>query len=347
MGIEIVSSLWLALPVLALWIVHADSAGAAPRKIIIAHRGASGYLPEHTLEAVAAAHIMGADYLEQDAVLSKDSVPMVLHDIHIDTVTDVARRFPGRKRGDDRYYAIDFTLAELKQLRVTERLDPKTGQAVYAGRFPPWQASFEIPTLEEELQLIRGLNKSTGREAGVYPEIKLPAWHRNQGQDISRIVLEVLARYGYKTRDDRIYLQCFDFAEVKRIRNELGYRGRIVQLIGENSQNESSTDYNWIRTKPGLAEVAKVADGIGPALQQVVAGKLDGALKITDLVKNAHDLKLEVHPYTFRSDSLPAYASSLEELFRIFFVQVGVDGVFTDYPDRGVAFVRGTSGPRP
>jgi glycerophosphoryl diester phosphodiesterase len=343
MGLKIVSGLLLVLPLLALWIACSDSAGAAPRKIIIAHRGASGYLPEHTLEAVAAAHIMGADYLEQDVVLSKDSIPMVLHDIYIDTVTDAARRFPGRKRSDGRYYAIDFTLAELKQLRVTERLTPKTGQPVYPGRFPAWQASFEIPTLEEELQFVRGLNKSTGREAGVYPEIKKPAWHRNQDQDISRIVLEVLARYGYKTRNDRIYLQCFDFAEVKRIRNELGYKGKIVQLIGENIEKESSTDYNWIRTKQGLEEVAKVADGIGPSIQHVVAGKDESGLKITDLVKNAHDLKLEVHPYTFRSDSLPGYASSLEELFRIFFVRIGVDGAFTDYPDRGVAFVRGIS----
>jgi len=99
--------------------------------------------------------------------------------------------------------------------------------------------------------------------------------------------------------------------------------------------------------KPAPEEVAKVADGIGPSLQQVVAGKDEGGLKITGLVKNAHNLRLEVHPYTFRSDSLPGYASSPEELFRIFFVQIGVDGAFTDYPDRGVAFVRETSAPKP
>src|SRR5947207_6618226 len=129
-------------------------------KIIIAHRGASGYLPEHTLAAVAVAHTMGADYLEQDVVLSKDSVPVVLHDIHLDTVTDVARRFPGRKRRDGRFYAIDFTLAELKQLRVTERFNHQTGEPVFKERFPQCQASFEIPTLEEELQLIQGLNQT-------------------------------------------------------------------------------------------------------------------------------------------------------------------------------------------
>lgn len=324
---------------LALGIVPPAPAAAGPQKVIIAHRGASGYLPEHTLEAVAVAHAMGADFLEPDVVLSKDGLPVVLHDIHVDTVTDVARRFPDRKRQDGRYYAIDFTLGELKQLKVSERFDPRNGQPVFAGRFPPGQASFEIPTLEEEIQLVQGLNKTTSRNAGIYPEIKAPAWHRQQGQDISRIVLELLARYGYRTKADRLYLQCFDFEEVKRIRNELGYRGRLVQLIGENNAGEA-TDFDRLRTRPGLEEVAKVADGIGPSIQQVVAGRSAGALKVTDLVKNAHELKLEVHPYTLRADALPEYAASLEELFRIFLIEVGVDGVFTDHPDRGVAFVR-------
>lgn len=328
------------LSFLAWWITGAVPTAAAPQELIIAHRGASGYLPEHTLEAVAMAHAMGADYVEQDVVLSRDGIPVVLHDIHLDAVTDVARRFPDRKRADGRYYALDFTLTELRQLKVSERFDHRTGKPVFPGRFPLWRASFEIPTLEEELQLIQGLNKSSGRNTGVYPEIKSPAWHKQQGPDITRIVLEVLSRYGYKTRADRIYLQCFDFEEVKRIRNELGYQGKLVQLIGENSGGESTTDYDHLRTRPGLEEVAKVADGIGPSMQHIVTGKRNGALKITDLVKNAHDLKLEVHPYTFRADALPDYVTSLDELFRIFLLQAGVDGLFTDHPDRGVAFVR-------
>jgi glycerophosphoryl diester phosphodiesterase len=315
------------------------AAGAGPAKIVVAHRGASGYLPEHTLEAIAMAHAMGADYLEQDLVLSRDDVPVVLHDVHVDTVTDVARRFPDRNREDGRYYAIDFTLAELKQLRVSERFDPRTGAAVFPGRFPVGQASFEIPTLEEELQLVRGLSKSTQRTAGIYPEIKNPAWHRKQGKDISRIVLDTLARYGYRSKEDRIYLQCFDFAEVKRIRAELGYKGRLVQLLDDNKPGDP-TDYDRLRTKAGLAEVARVADGIGPALRHVVAGRGDGALIVTDLVKTAHDLGLEVHPYTFRADALPDYAASFEELLHVFFFEVGVDGGFTDHPDRAAAFVR-------
>ncbi len=319
----------------------APRADASP--LVIAHRGASGYLPEHTLEAVAMAHAMGADYLEQDVVLSRDGVPVVLHDVHIDTVTDVARRFPLRRRADGRYYAIDFDLAELKQLRVSERFDPRTGGAVFPGRFPVGQGSFEIPTLEEELQLVLGLNQSTGRDAGVYPEIKAPAWHRQQGQDISRVVLEVLARHGYRSRTDRVYLQCFEFDEVKRIRGELGYRGKLVQLIDDNKP-EQPTDFEQLRSRAGLAEVARVADGIGPALRHVISGRSGGQLQITELVARAHELKLEVHPYTFRADALPDYAGSFEELLRAFLVEAGVDGVFTDHPDRAVAFTRSLRG---
>jgi glycerophosphoryl diester phosphodiesterase len=318
----------------------ADPAPAKSPAIIIAHRGASGYLPEHTLEAIAAAHAMGADYLEQDVVLSKEGIPVVLHDVCVDTVTDAARRFPDRRRADGRYYALDFTLAELKQLRVTERFDPATGQPVFPGRFPPWQSSFAIPTLEEELQFIRGLNKSTGRAAGIYPEIKAAAWHRRQGYDISRTVLALLDRYGYSTKNDRIYLQCFDYAEVRRLRGELGYRGRLIQLLGGGEMDGAVTDYDRLRTRAGLEELARVADGIGPSLQMLVTGERPGEYHISNLVGLAHDLGLEVHPYTLRADALPKYAASLEELLRIFFVEAGVDGLFTDHPDRGAAFVR-------
>ncbi|MBI4662905.1 MAG: glycerophosphodiester phosphodiesterase [Verrucomicrobia bacterium] len=328
------------LSALSLGVAASNFLAVAGEKIIIAHRGASGYLPEHTLEAVAMAHAMDADYIEQDIVLTKDGVPVVLHDIHLDTVSDAAKRFPDRKRNDGRFYAIDFTLSEIRQLRVTERFDPKTGQPVYESRFPMWRSSFEIPTFEEELQLIQGLNQSTGKETGIYPEIKAPAWHRQQGQDITRIVLELLARYGYRTKSDKIYLQCFDFEELKRIRNQLGYRGKLVQLIGEKNSAESPTDYNWLRTREGLSAIAKVADGIGPALPQVVTGKVNAEFRFTDLVQHAHKLKLEVHPYTFRADALPEYVLSLEELFHLFFLKAGVDGVFTDQSDQGVAFLR-------
>lgn len=316
------------------------AASNEPQQIIIAHRGASGYLPEHTLPAKALAHAMGADYLEQDVVLSKDNVPVVLHDVCIDTVTDVARCFPDRHRTNGRFYAIDFTLAELKQLQVTERFDPKTRRPVFSGRFPIWQASFQMSTLEEEIQFIQGLNKTTGRNVGIYPEVKEPAWHKSQGKDISPIVLKTLARFGYANKDDRCYLQCFEFVEVKRIRNELGYRGRLIQLLAEGSSTKPGTDDAYLTTPDGLAELAKVADGIGPSLQQVVTGKKDGVFQVTPLVHNAHAVGLKVHPYTIRADSLPRYATTADDLWRAFLTQAEVDGVFTDHPDLGSIFLR-------
>ncbi|MGI9383045.1 MAG: glycerophosphodiester phosphodiesterase [Methyloligellaceae bacterium] len=322
----------------------------AADKVIVAHRGASGYLPEHTLAAKAMAHAQGAHYIEQDVVLTKDGVPLVLHDIHLGTVTDVATVFPDRKRADGRYYAIDFTLAEIKRLAVNERIKLKTGQAVFPKRFPPGRSAFKIATLAEEIELIQGLNGSTGRAVGLYTEIKRPAFHRAEGQDISKIVIETLARYGYKTKDDPLYLQCFDWNETQRIRKELGYEGRLVQLIADNAWNEApDLDFDRLRTRDALAEIAKVADGVGPWMPHVVT-RLDGTGKpvVTDLVATAHELGLQVHVYTFRADALPDYAKTLEQAFEFFLVEARVDGLFTDFPDRGVAFVKGmNSGSKP
>jgi glycerophosphoryl diester phosphodiesterase len=318
------------------------ASGAGGAKLVVAHRGASGYLPEHTLAAKAMAHAMGADYLEQDVVLSKDGVPLVLHDIQIDTVTDVAAMFPGRARADGRFYAIDLTLDELRELSVMERAD-LDGRQVFPGRFPRGAASFGIATLAEEIELIQGLNLSTGREAGIYPEIKAPAWHRAEGYDLAATVLGVLADYGYADQDDAVFVQCFDWNETRRVRQELGYRGKLVQLLGENDWGEApDVDYDALRTRDGLAAIAQVADAIGPWMAHVVTGlDANGRPQVTDLVAGAHAQGLTVHPYTLRAAALPDYAASLEDLLRIFLIVAGVDGVFTDFPDRAVAFLRG------
>ncbi|MBC7368837.1 MAG: glycerophosphodiester phosphodiesterase [Undibacterium sp.] len=319
------------------------ASGAEARPLVIAHRGASGYLPEHTLAAKAMAHGMGADFLEQDLVLTKDDVPMVLHDVHIDTVTDVAKVFPGRKRADGRFYALDFTLVELKQLRVTERFNAKTGAPVFAKRFPAGLSEFHISTLEEELQFIQGLNRSTGRAVGIYPEIKQPKWHREQGHDISRIVLPILARYGYATKSDACFLQCFELAEVKRIRDELGWQGRIVMLIEGKAKGEDGADHNALCTPAGLKEIAAVADGIGPAIMRVVTWSSTGEVKLTGLVKTAHEAGLVVHPYTIRVDELPKNCPSAEALHAALFREAGIDGVFTDFTDVTRAWLKSKS----
>jgi glycerophosphoryl diester phosphodiesterase len=130
---------------------------------------------------------------------------------------------------------------------------------------------------------------------------------------------------------------------VKRIRQELGYQGRLILLLGDK-MGADNTDFGYFKTKAGLAEVAKVADGIGPSLQAIATGKTKATVKITDLVRDAHALKLQVHPYTARADELPAYAASVEDVFEALYRQTGVDGMFTDFPDRAVAFLRRKAG---
>ncbi len=309
--------------------------------IVIAHRGASGYLPEHTLAAKAAAHVMGADYLEQDVVLSRDGVPLVLHDIYLDSTTDVARRFPSRAREDGRYYALDFDLDEIRQLRVNERVDPDSGTASFPARFPANHPLFTVPTLAEEIALISGLDKSRGRTTGLYIEFKSPNWHLAQGHDLVAAVMAVLEETGYDRRPDQVFLQCFDDLTLRKLRGDFKTPLPLIQLIGENGWSEdSAVDYDFLRTPEGLSEIARYADGIGPWLEQIYLGRdAAGNARLSDLVDQAHARKLAVHPYTFRSDQLPEGIDSFDALLEIFIEQVGVDGLFTDFPDRVRAYL--------
>jgi glycerophosphoryl diester phosphodiesterase len=308
--------------------------------VIIAHRGASGYLPEHTLEAKAYAHALGAHYLEQDVVATRDDELIVLHDIHLDRVTDVARRFPGRARDDGRFYARDFDLDEIRTLTVWERRGTDGVSAVFPARFPTGTGAFRVPTLREEVKLIQGLNRSTGRVAGIYPEIKRPAWHRSEGVDISRLVLAQLDDLGYRTGADDVFLQCFDAAELRRIRSELGCQLKLVQLLAENSWNESDSDYEYLQTPAGLQEIAAVAEGLGPWIGHLVStAEVDGQPVSTGLVSAAHEAGLVVHPYTFRAEQLTPGFESLGEMVAWFVDTLAIDGLFTDFPDRALAAV--------
>ena len=308
-------------------------AAAEPRPLIIAHRGASGYLPEHTLAAKALAYGQGADFLEQDVVLSKDGVPVIFHDTHIDTTTDVAKKFPGRQRADGRFYALDFSVAELKQLNVTERFNPKTGKAAFPKRFPVGVGSFQVVTLEEEIQFIQALNRSTRRNVGLYPELKAPAWHRKEGRDLSATVLPLLRKYGYDAKDSACYLQCFEYAEIKRLRGELGWSGKLIMLLGGKGKGPGETDFTYLQTDAGLAELAQLVDGIGPPISSYVAGKTPAERKVTDLAARARKAGLKSHPYTLRADELPKCVTSVDELLSALFTEAKVDGLFTDFPD--------------
>lgn len=310
------------------------------RPVVIAHRGASGHLPEHTLPAKALAYAMGADYLEQDIVATRDDALIVIHDIHLDRVTDVAERFPGRNRKDGRYYARDFDLAEILTLKAHERTD-KDGERVFPGRFPSDGEEFRVHTLARELELVADLSERGVRPVGIYPEIKSPHWHREEGVDITALVLQTLDRFGYAEHADPVYLQCFDERELRRIRDEFGSQLKLVQLIGEDSWSPEPTNFDNMRTAGGLEKLAQTVDAIGPWLNQLYKlRKSDGRKVSTGLVQRAHDAGLAVHPYTFRADDLPKGFSDFEESLAFFIDELALDGLFTDFPDRVVNFLR-------
>lgn len=332
---------------------------ATPEKLIIAHRGASGYLPEHTLESKVLAFAQQADYLEQDLAMTKDDHLIVIHDHFLDGLTDVAKKFPDRKRTDGRYYVIDFTLDEIKSLEMTENFETKDGKQiqVYPNRFPMWQSHFRIHTLEEELEFIQGLEKSTGKKVGIYPEIKAPWLHHKEGKDIALATLKVLKKYGYDSKTSPVYLQTFDFNELKRIKTELlpklGMDVKLVQLVAYTDWHETEEkdkngnwvnyDYDWMFKAGGMAEVAKYADGVGPGWYMLVDKEKSkvGNIVYTPLVKELAKYKMELHPYTVRKDALAPFFANVDEMYDALF-KAGATGLFTDFPDTGVEFLKKT-----
>lgn len=280
-------------------------------KTIIAHRGACGYLPEHTLPAYAMAHAMGADYLEPDLVMTRDGVLIILHDIDLAATTDVAQRFPERRNARGHWCPADFDFAEIRQLQARERLE---------GRFRRDSRGFQVPAFEELLQLLSELNRLTGRRVGVYPETKSPAFHRRRGLPMEPPLLELLARYGYSSREDRVCIQSFDPDNLRQIREELGSELMLVQLL---SRTPSATR---------LDEIARYGDGIGPD-KRLIENRRRQPVRDNALVREAHARGLLVHPFTFRADQLTAGDSGLEDELRRFYFDYGVDGLFCDHPD--------------
>ena len=281
--------------------------------LVIAHRGASGYLPEHTLAAYAMGYAMGADYIEPDVVASKDGVAMVLHDITLERTTNVAKVFPERARADGRFYVMDFTAEELASLHALERR---------AGRFPG--GAHPIPRFAEVVELVLGLNRVTGCSVGLYPELKAPEAHREAGIDLGQLVLGVLAEAGLTGPADPVLVQSFDPVELRRVREELGSHLRLIQLVGGDARGRR------MLSGAGLAEVAQYADGLG--LYKAVPGLLaeQGG---RDIVAEAHALGLQVHLWTLRADDLGSGYSTLAEETRALLAS-DVDGVFTDHPDQ-------------
>ena len=325
--------------VFLFWTVPASL--SAGEHHVFAHRGASGYLPEHSLPAKAMAHAQGADFLEQDVVLTKEGVPLVLHDIHLDSITDVARRFPDRKREDGRYYAIDFTLAEIKQLQATQRFSPRTGKPVAPERFPIDGYTDQLHTLEEEIRFIQGLNFSTRRNVGLFTEIKQPTFHQQAGQDIAKAVYEVLSRYGYgQNKDSVCWVQCFERSTLQRFRDEFKWNGRLMMIFAAGKKGADGSDYEFLATPAGLEELSKSVDGVFPNLARVVTWDQSGHPHVSEFTKSAHATGLRVITGVLRRDALPGNCPTLDALHDALFNQAGVDDVCTDYPDLSVRWLQ-------
>ncbi len=323
------------------------------KPLIIAHRGASGYLPEHTLAAYAIAVLQGADYIEPDLVMSKDGQLFARHDNELGLTTDVARHpeFAERKRKQridgvelDGWFSEDFTAAELKRLRAIERIpDIRPGNTRLDGQF-------EIPTLQEIIDLVKALQVSQGREIGLYIETKHPAHFQQLGLAMEKPLVQALARNGYRDAEAPVYIQSFEVGNLKALRQLSSLR--LVQLYGKGQPQDQVVQgnpltYAQMATPAGLKAVAEYANGVGPDKGYVIPRQPDGSLgEPTPFVTDAHAAGLKVHPYTFRAEnqflptdlqrgSDPATRGDIEAELRAF-LATGIDGLFIDQPDIAV-----------
>jgi glycerophosphoryl diester phosphodiesterase len=337
---------------------------AAPpqkRPLLIGHRGASGYVPEHTLTSYFMAIQQGADYAEPDLVMTKDGVLVARHENEIGGTTDVGSRkaFARRKTvktidgtAVEGWFTEDFTLAELKTLRARERI-PEIRPA--NTRF---DGQFEIPTFDEILGMIRGLDEQRAVAArklgvpkpariGVYPETKHPTYFDNAGLRMDRALLQTLSKHGYEGRSAPVFIQSFEVGNLQRLRERT--KVPMVQLIEAAgapydfvAAGDSRT-YADLISPVGLERVAGYANAIGPSKSLVIPRNDAGELAApTSLVKDAHAAGLGVHPWTFRAENyfLPTDMRSSADLTQVgdlaaeidAYVAAGIDGFFSDHP---------------
>ncbi|WP_235505130.1 glycerophosphodiester phosphodiesterase [Variovorax sp. Root318D1] len=347
--------------------------------LVIGHRGgANGYLPEHTLEAYALGISLGADYIEPDLVATKDGHLIARHEPNLIDTTNVKElpQFANRRRtvmvdgvATDGFFASDFTLAEIKQLRAVQSF-PERDQG-FNGRF-------QIPTLVEVIELAKRKSREEGRRIGIYPETKHPTYHQGIGLALEDRLLGVLSAAGWNQRNAPVFIQSFETANLRYLRSKTSVR--LVQLVDANDvKPDGSLDfskpydkpYDWVvsnrdgqfkdlLTPRGLQEVKGYADGIGPwkpylissACKSVQGGACvdvtgDGVvderdrvlLPPSDVIANAHKLGLLVHPYTFRSEQKRLTGSFAGNPINEYlaFYEAGVDGLFSDFADTAVA----------
>lgn len=369
--------------VLCAVMASAALAGSKPAglrgPIVIGHRGASGYLPEHTLEGYALAIELGADYIEPDLVVTRDGVLVARHEPNLINTTDVKDRpeFASRKRtavvdgfAEEGFFASDFTLAEIKTLRAVQ---------AFSERSQAFNGLFQVPTLEEVIDLAKRKSTEVGRRIGIYPETKHPTYHQSIGLPIEDRLVTVLRKAGWNRADAPVFIQSFETANLRYLRGRTPVT--LVQLVDANDVNlDGSLDltppfdrpYDWtvagrtdlfshLVTPAGLAEVRAYADGIGPWKRYIVSTKGTDAnndgiaddingdgvvneadrtlLPPTTVVQDAHQVGLFVHTWTFRNEQRRLAAdyqgNPVNEYLQ--FYELGVNGVFSDFPDTALA----------
>lgn len=283
-----------------------SKASAASRKILVAHRGASAYAPEHTFESYQLALKQGADFVEQDLQITRDGILVCLHDLTLERTTNVKEIFPTRFREEfvegkpvRHWYVSDFTLREVKQLDAGSWFDVKFRDT-------------RVPTFQEAIDLVRG-------KAGLFPETKAPEVYGARGFDMERTVLDVLKRNrlisGSAAPNTPVILQSFSPESLKKLFTTLKTALSLVLLVSDEARAR------WL-TEAGLTEAKQFATGIGPAK----------ALVDKALVMQAHALGLTVTPYTFRSSNTGRFKTVREEM-NYYLYELGVDALFTDNPD--------------
>ncbi|MEY4764772.1 MAG: hypothetical protein RI907_1445 [Pseudomonadota bacterium] len=373
------AALLLALPAHAQahdqgerWRMHDEaSTRSAALPLVIGHRGASGYLPEHTLEGYALAIELGADFVEPDLVATKDGHLIARHEPNIVNTTDVADHpeFAQRRRKamvdgaeEEGFFASDFTLAEIKTLRAKQAFGERPHQ---------FDGQWEIPTLQEVIALVKRKSLEKGRVIGIYPETKHPTYHQALGLPLEGRLLKALSQAGWNHRNAPVFIQSFEQGNLKALSKLTSVR--LIQLVDANDVNpDGSLDftapydrpYDWtvsgkpelqartfayLTTDAGLREVATYAHGIGPWKRYIVPtvaqangsgpGEASRALgQPTDLIERAHAAGLKVHTWTFRNEQRRLagdYAGNpINEYLQ--FYQLGIDGVFSDFTDTAV-----------
>ena len=341
----------LGAALVAAWV----SAEAAPRArpIVIAHRGASGERPEHTLESYRLAIEQGADFVEPDLVSTRDGVLVCRHENEISGTTDVASRpgFASRRATKTvdgasvtGWFTEDFTLAEIKTLRARERL-PRLRGTAFDGRF-------EVPTFDEVLALMASANarpERRGRPVGVYPETKHPSYFQGLGLALETPLLEALRRHGLDRKDAPVFIQSFEVQNLRALARLTPVA--LIQLIdaaGRPWDFTGGRSYADMIRPAGLRDIAAYARGIGVHKSLVVPRDSSGrSLPPTALVRDAHAAGLLVHVWTLRAENefLSAELRRGQEpsargdmaAETTLFLKAGVDGLFTDHPSIGLA----------